>query len=272
MNPRDISLLFDLVDLTGVLANGILGGVVARERRFDPVGFVVLAFLSALGGGLLRDLMLQHGFPVALTNPAYLPVALTGAAVAYLLRIRGKWTNRALIVADALALGCWAATGTTKGLAAGLNPVPAAFLGVVTAVGGGMIRDVVVGRTPAIFGGNTLYATGALVGSVVMAVLYAGGLTNAGMATAIVVTAAISVLARRRGWTLPDADLVRERLEAGADGLRDLIQENAAELRDRLGSLDRSGGKAHPTGTDPAPGSPGSSGPAAHSDPDPPRP
>lgn len=253
MTKPGISLLFDLVDLTGVLANGILGGVLARERRFDPVGFVVLAFLSGLGGGLLRDLMLQQGFPVAVTNPAYLPMALTGAAVAYFLHVRGKWTHRALIVADALALGCWAATGTTKALTAGLQPVPAVFLGMVTAVGGGMVRDVVVGRTPAIFGGNTLYATGAFAGSVVMAILYAGGLPNAGMGASILVTATICVLARRRGWSLPDADLVRERLEAGAEGLRSLIQENAAEFRDILASLDRSVGKLPPNGSPPAP-------------------
>ncbi|MBD4567083.1 trimeric intracellular cation channel family protein, partial [Xanthomonas citri pv. citri] len=75
----------DLVDLLGVLTNGILGGVVARQLRMDLVGFVVLAIVSGLGGGMLRDTLLQQGFPVALTNPAYLTSALAGALIAYLL-------------------------------------------------------------------------------------------------------------------------------------------------------------------------------------------
>lgn len=127
--------VFDVVDLLGVLTNGILGGVVARQLRMDLVGFVVLAIVSGLGGGMLRDTLLQQGFPVALTNPAYLTTALAGALVAYPMVFGSKWTFRALFVADCLSVGCWAATGTVKALGAGLAWPPAILLGVVTAVG-----------------------------------------------------------------------------------------------------------------------------------------
>lgn len=203
MNYFDPAAVFDVVDLAGVLANGVLGGAVARQLRMDPVGFIVLALTSALGGGVLRDTLLQEGTPVALTNPAYLITALAGAFIAYAIELKGKWANRFLIVIDAFALGCWAATGTAKALAVDLEWLPAILIGVATAVGGGMIRDIVVGRVPAIFGGNTLYATGALVAAVEMAVLYNLGLQNVGMGVAIATAAVLCILARRRGWRLP---------------------------------------------------------------------
>ena len=206
MQNLDPSLLFSAVDLMGVLANGVLGGAVARQLRFDLVGFTVLAVVSGLGGGMLRDILLQSGFPVALTNSAYLTAAITGAVIAFLLQLRGKWTNRVLIVADALSLGCWAATGTAKALGVGLSWLPAIMIGVITAVGGGMIRDIAVGRVPMVFGGNTLYATGALIGSVEMAVLFRLDLPNWGMAAAILTAATITVVSRRRGWRLPAPD------------------------------------------------------------------
>nr|WP_231703497.1 trimeric intracellular cation channel family protein [Arthrobacter sp. zg-Y179] len=199
-DPRAV---FDVVDLAGVLANGVLGGAVARQLRMDPVGFLVLALTSALGGGVLRDTLLQAGPPVALTNPAYLFTAIAGAVIAYAIELKGKWANRFLIVIDAFALGCWAATGTAKALGLGLDWLPAILIGVVTAVGGGMIRDIVVGRVPAIFGGNTLYATGALVAAVEMAILYDLGLQNVGMGVAIGTCAVLCTVARRRGWRLP---------------------------------------------------------------------
>lgn len=199
----EADVVFDVVDLLGVLTNGILGGVVARQLRMDLVGFTVLAILSGLGGGILRDTLLQQGFPVALTNPAYLTSSLVGAVLAYLMVFGSTWTFRALFLADCLSVGCWDATGTVKALGAGLAWPPAILLGVVTAVGGGMIRDVAVGRLPAIFGGNTLYATSAMIASALMALLAGLGHPTWGMAGAIVVSAVVSISARRFGWRLP---------------------------------------------------------------------
>ena len=87
---------------------------------------------------------------------------------------------RLLPVVDALALGCWAATGAQKTLAYGLGWLPAVLLGTITAVGGGFVRDVVLRRIPAVLGGNTLYATCALAASGVMVVLFRAGHPTAG--------------------------------------------------------------------------------------------
>src|ERR1700727_3994849 len=98
--------LFIAIDLPGVLANAILGGVVARAERLHPVGFIALAILSGLGGGLIRDTLLQHGTPAALTYPAYIPTALIGAAIAFFVPVKGRLWNVAFPLVDALALGC----------------------------------------------------------------------------------------------------------------------------------------------------------------------
>ncbi len=201
--------VFRGIDLLGVLLNGVLGGTIARRKRFDLVGFAILAIVSALGGGMLRDTLLQAGPPVALTDPYYLGTALLGAVVAFLLPLRGSWWNRLFLVADGVVLGCWAATGAAKALAAGLGVLPALLLGVTTAVGGGMIRDVVVGETPAIFGGNTLYATSAVFASGAMIAGHAAGQETAGMLVAIAVGSGLSIVARWRRWVLPDADSLR---------------------------------------------------------------
>ena len=99
------------IDLAGVFVNALLGGAVAREFRMDPVGFVALAILSGLGGGLIRDTLLQHGPPVALTDTLYVIIAVAGAAVAFLIPMRGRMWSLTYPMVDALALvpGRWSA-------------------------------------------------------------------------------------------------------------------------------------------------------------------
>ncbi|OYD61366.1 trimeric intracellular cation channel family protein [Rhodococcus sp. OK302] len=196
--------LFRALDLTGVFANALLGGAVARSHRLDLVGFAVLAIVSGLGGGIIRDTLLQHGTPVALTDYAYVTTALIGAVVAFAVRFEGRGWDRLFPFIDALALGCWAAAGAQKTLTVGLGWMPAVLLGTVTAVGGGVVRDIAVGRIPAIFGGNTLYATCALVASGTLVLVQYCGYPQAGLVAATAVGAVLCLLARWRGWILPE--------------------------------------------------------------------
>jgi uncharacterized membrane protein YeiH len=112
------------------------------------------------------------------------------------------WDHTYLVV-DALALGCWAAAGAQKTLDAGLGWLPAVLLGAITAVGGGTVRDLVLGRRPGIFGGP-LYATCALVASGVMVVLDQLGHPSAGLIATTATGAGLTLLARWRGWQLPE--------------------------------------------------------------------
>jgi uncharacterized membrane protein YeiH len=191
-----------VIDLTGVFANALLGGIVAREQRMDPIGFVALAILSGLGGGLIRDTLLQQGPPVALTDYLYVTTALAGAIVAFLTPVHGRAWGATFAVVDALALGCWAAAGAQKTLDVGLGWLPAVLLGTITAVGGGALRDLTVRRIPQIFGVNTLYATCAIAASVVVVISNHYGHAPTGTVVATCVGGALRLLAQWRGWQL----------------------------------------------------------------------
>lgn len=195
--------LFRGIDLLGVLLNGILGGRLAREKGFDAVGFAVLAIMSALAGGMVRDTLLQNGPPVALTDPFYLGTALAGAAIAMLWKFDSRPWVIALVIADGTVLGSWAATGAQKTLAAGFGIVPAIMLGIITAVGGGMIRDIAAGNVPQVFGGNNLYATPAFVSATIMVFFYSSGYAMVGMLVATIVGSAFTAVSHWRGWQLP---------------------------------------------------------------------
>lgn len=207
--------LIRAIDLTGVFAAGLLGGAIARAEKLDPVGFAVLAILSSLGGGLIRDTLLQHGTPVALTDYAYLVTALVAAGIAFLVHFEGTRWDRTLPVLDAVALGCWAAVGAQKTLHVGLGWLPAILLGTITAVGGGMVRDVAVLRVPHVFGGNTLYATCAVLASAAMVILNKADHPTIGIIVATVVGGGLVLVARWRNWHLPSGsgERWRDRLE-----------------------------------------------------------
>lgn len=172
--------------------------------RFDAVGFAVLAIISALGGGMIRDVLLNT-VPVALTDPFYLGTALAGAAVAFFWKLDSKWSLRALLVADGLALGCWSATGASKTLTMGFGVIPALMLGMVTVIGGSMIRDIATGSVPRVFGGNNLYATPSAVASIIQIVCQRLGMPTIGMGLAIIVGLGFVLIAHRRQWQLPPA-------------------------------------------------------------------
>ncbi len=201
----DSELIFRLVDVTGVICNGIIGASIARKHGFDLIGFLIIGIASALGGGMLRDMLLGIGFPVALVDPWYLGGAITAVVFSYFIPLENKWWQRIVIYGDILALGCWSATGASKGLSAGLGAIAAIFLGVVTALFGGVTRDVILNKIPTIFGGNTLYATFAIFSATQMVLFQTHGQYNLGMAASIITCAIFSALARHYGWKLPKA-------------------------------------------------------------------
>jgi uncharacterized membrane protein YeiH len=191
------------LDIAGVGANAVLGGVKAREHRFDIVGFATLAITSGLGGGIIRDTLLQHGPPLALTDRLYLITAVASALVAYLLRIHGRLWEHGYRFVDALVLGCWAAAGAQLTLSDSLSWQAAVLLGTVTAVGGGVVRDVLLRDVPQIFGGNRLYATSAVLASIVLVLCHGLGLARLGILAGTVVGAGLCLISYQRGWSLP---------------------------------------------------------------------
>lgn len=198
----DIPALIQVLDLLGVLANGLLGGAVARRHHLDPVGFTVLAIISALGGGAIRDVLLDVR-PVALTDLNYLTVALIAALVAFLVPLEGRRWRQIFPWVDAVALGTWAVVGTQKALIHGIDWLPAILLGVLTACGGGAVRDIMLGKVPVILQRSELYATAAFVGSSTLVLMHQVTAGSAASLVAVAVGGGMCLLARKRGWMLP---------------------------------------------------------------------
>jgi len=183
-----------------------------RDRRLDLLGVAVIGIAAGLGGGLLRDVFLGVT-PVAFTTNWYLAVAtlaaLVGMALGHVFR-RVDWAITGL---DALAIGLFAAIGTTKALTLGVAELPAIFLGVITAVGGGIVREILLGLPIGIMHVGPIYAIPAAVGSVSLLLLALAGAPIAAAATiCVLVTAVIRVLAVRFGWSLPEQRALRLRL------------------------------------------------------------
>ena len=200
-----IQSLYQVFDLIGVVLNGIIGGTIARRREFDIIGFVFLALFSALAGGMIRDMLISSGPAAAISDPLYLTLACVGALIAFLIDLKGKAWEIFREHADAVILGVWCTTGCVKALAYGMPFIACVFLGVLTAVGGGMVRDVASGMIPSVFGGSPLYAVPAVLTGIVMASFAHFDKFALGMIISPFVGCGLAILAYWRGWVLPRA-------------------------------------------------------------------
>ncbi|WP_066522590.1 trimeric intracellular cation channel family protein [Curtobacterium ammoniigenes] len=204
LSADGLTVVTNALDLAGVFASALLGGAIARSNDFDLFGFLVVGFVSGLGGGILRDVLLQHGPPVALTDPLYVPVAIAGALVAFLIQVSERTWDRLFTVLDAAVIGFWSVAGVQRTFDAGLAWPAAVIMGTVTAVGGGAIRDLLLRRVPAVFGGNALYASVAVAASGVMVGALALHAPTVGIVVAILLSLLLRLGAVRWGWGLPN--------------------------------------------------------------------
>jgi len=158
-------------EMAAIFAGALAGGIHAVERRFDIVGVIVLALVNGLGGGIIRDLLLQDYGVFALDNPRALgAVTLAALVAAFFLTVAAR-LKRGMIVIDAFSLALFCLVGSDKALVAGLTVGPAILIGVITASGGGVIRDILCDQEPEILRKGTMSATAALAGSATFVVL-----------------------------------------------------------------------------------------------------
>jgi uncharacterized membrane protein YeiH len=153
------------LDLTGTFAFALNGALTAlRVARLDIVGVVTLGMITALGGGIIRDVLLGSLPPATFNDWRYLAVAAVGGLIAFAFGRRLDLLNTPITVLDAAGLSLFAVTGANKALHLGLGPTQAVILGAVTGVGGGTLRDVLVRRIPSVLSSG-LYAIPALIGA-----------------------------------------------------------------------------------------------------------
>ncbi len=177
-----------VLDLAGTCVFAVDGALTAlRAARLDIVGVITLAMVTALGGGVLRDLLIGAVPPATFSDWRYLAVATAGGLVAFALGRRPERLTVPMNVLDAAGLSLFAVTGASKALDAGLGPAQATILGAVTAVGGGTMRDVLVRQVPAVLYSG-LYAVPALIGAGITVATVRGGVF--GVAAAVSAAAA----------------------------------------------------------------------------------
>jgi uncharacterized membrane protein YeiH len=167
VSSTDPSATLVVFDLVGIFVFAISGALVAVRKGLDVFGVLVLAGTTGLGGGFLRDVLIDATPPAALQDWRYLVVPLVAGLLAFWFHPALGRMERSVTMLDAFGLGLFCVTGSLKALDYGLSVVPAALMGMVTGIGGGMLRDLLTGRVPAVFRGE-LYATPALAGAAVV--------------------------------------------------------------------------------------------------------
>lgn len=196
-----------ILDLGGTFVFALSGASLGARKGFDAVGILVLGLVTALGGGLVRDVLIADGPPSALRDQAYLAAPVMASAIVLVGHRVVERLHRPVQVFDAAGLGLFCVAGTTKALDAGLGATASVLLGTMTAVGGGVLRDVLAREVPMIFRADSqLYAIPAALGAAATVAAHEIDVEPAVAAVAIALAVfAVRLLAIRRGWRAPTA-------------------------------------------------------------------
>ncbi|KOV88795.1 membrane protein [Streptomyces sp. NRRL WC-3618] len=208
------------LDLVGIFVFAISGALLAVRKNFDVFGIAVLAEVTALGGGLLRDVVIGAVPPAAFTDLGYFLTPLLAALLVFFLHPEVERIQAGVNVFDAAGLGLFCVTGTVKAYDHGLGLTASAALGLATAVGGGVLRDVLANEVPSLLRWDRdLYAVPAIVGSalVVLCIRY-DALTPFTSGLAVVTAFALRLLAMRFHWRAPRAWHRRSTAREGESG------------------------------------------------------
>ena len=194
-----------VADLIGVAVFAASGASAAVVKRLDLFGVGFVGFVAALGGGILRDLVIGAVPPLAFADWRYAVTAVAASLAIFWLHPHLARLRRTVLVLDAAGLGLFTVTGTLKALNAGVPPVGACLIGMITGIGGGLARDLLLGEVPVVLR-RDIYAVVALGGAVAVTVLewlsVADPLT---LGAAAAVMTAVRLIALRRRWSAPIA-------------------------------------------------------------------
>ncbi|MGW3286527.1 trimeric intracellular cation channel family protein [Streptomyces sp. NPDC001002] len=195
------------LDLVGIFVFAISGALLAVRKNFDVFGIAVLAEVTALGGGIFRDVIIGAVPPAAFTDLGYFTTPLFAALLVFFLHPHVERIQLGVNIFDAAGLGLFCVTGTTKAYDYGLNLTASAALGLATAVGGGVLRDVLANETPSLLRWDRdLYAVPAIVGAAIVVVCIRYDALNPYTSGLAVVTAfVLRLLAMKYHWRAPRA-------------------------------------------------------------------
>jgi len=197
-----------VLDIVGIAVFAVSGALAAIDKKLDLFGVLFVAVATAIGGGFMRDALLGATPAAALTDWRYLITpAVVGLVVFFVHPAVARWSKLFLLV-DAAGLGLFAVAGTRKAIEAGVGPVGSSAIGIITAIGGGIIRDVLVREIPTVLH-REIYATAAFAATALVVLGDRLELNDVAVAAvAIAVTFAIRVISRWRNWAAPTAKAV----------------------------------------------------------------
>lgn len=205
LDARVVSTFLQAVDLVGTFVFALSGAVAGVKRRLDLFGVLVLSFAAASAGGILRDVLIGAVPPASLVDWRYVAVSVLAGLVAFYWSPATERLRSAVLLSDAIGLSLFAVAGTLKALDFHLGWVAAALLGMLTAIGGGVVRDLLVAEVPAVLR-SEIYAVAALAGASVVVLGEALALPRAAVTLAGAgLCFALRMIALRRGWGLPIA-------------------------------------------------------------------
>ena len=192
-------------DLVGVAVFAASGASAAIAKRLDLFGVGFVGFVAALGGGILRDLVIGAVPPLAFADWRYPVTAVLASVAVFRLHPQLSRLRRTVLLLDAAGLGLFTVTGTLKALNAGVPPVGACLVGMLTAIGGGLARDLLTGEIPVVLQ-RDIYAVAALGGAILVTVLHGVGVAGpiSTVAAAVLITG-VRLLALYRRWSAPIA-------------------------------------------------------------------
>ena len=214
-------MYYYILDLAGVAVFSVSGALAAGQRRMDLVGVVTLAAVTAVGGGTIRDLLLDRHPIFWLANSSYLLVIIATALLTVVCARFGPVPRRLLDVADALGLAMFSIAGTQVAEGAGMPALSCVLLGVMTGSAGGAIRDVLTAQVPQVLQRGSLYATAAFAGTSAYVVLARLGVSSSAAAlTGMTIVAGVRLAAMRWGLMVPLFELDAEHGRGGSERSR----------------------------------------------------
>jgi len=197
-------MFYTVIDILGTIAFAISGVLVAMEKRLDFFGVVIIAFVTSIGGGTLRDLLIGNTPVVWMRDATYVITILTTVVLAILFVKQLKYFRKSLFLFDTIGIGLYTLIGVEKGLDAGLLPVMCIALGTITASFGGVLRDILCNEIPVIFR-KEVYATICILGGGIYFLLIQFPMNNTyAYSTAILAIIAMRILAVKFKVSLPN--------------------------------------------------------------------
>ena len=199
--------MFYLLDIIGTMAFALSGALTAMNKRLDPFGILIIAFVTAVGGGTLRDVLVGRTPVGWMLNLNYVYVIFIGYILAILFRKRFDKLRKSLFLFDTIGLGVFTLIGLEKGISIGLHPIICTALGTMTACFGGVIRDILCNEIPVIFR-KEIYATICILGGIVFFMLKRGNFPDEliQLVTSLVIII-VRLLVVKFNWSLPTLDL-----------------------------------------------------------------